>query len=57
MAERCRNCGARVVESGYRNSWSPRWVHQPEGAAFQDGQYEYCHTTRAEPAEGVIDGA
>lgn len=48
MAEStCRHCGQRIVLINY--ALGPSWVHQPTGAAFQDGVHEYCQITRAEP--------
>ncbi len=43
----CRNCWQRVVCVNF--AMGPWWVHQPAGAAFGDGQHEYCHMTVAEP--------
>ena len=47
MTDRCKHCGARIVHVRY--SWRPRWMHQPAEASFQDGMYEYCRLTVAEP--------
>ena len=43
----CRNCWQRVVLVNF--AMGPSWVHQPAGAAFQDGQHTYCHMTVAVP--------
>lgn len=45
----CRHCGGRIVLVNY--AMGPSWTHQPAGAAFQDGQHQFCHRTRAEPPE------
>ena len=45
----CRHCGKRIVRVNY--SRGPEWVHQPAGAAFEDGVHPYCHVTKAEPRE------
>lgn len=43
----CLHCLQRIVLVNF--SLGPKWMHQPEGAAFQDGMYEYCHLSAAEP--------
>lgn len=45
--QRCRHCGYPIVWVNF--AWMPKWMHQPPGAAFQDGQHEYCRLTVAEP--------
>lgn len=45
---KCVHCGQRIVKD---RTMFGGWVHQPAGAAFQDGQHRYCETTKAEPAE------
>lgn len=45
----CRHCGERIV----RFSCGRReWMHQVEGAAFQDAAHWHCHRAVAEPIEG-----
>lgn len=46
----CAHCGDRVVLVNF--SMGERWMHQPAGASFQDGQYEFCKVTVAEPVSG-----
>lgn len=51
MSERkpttCRHCGARIVPTKFLDR--EHWTHQPAGAAFMDGQYEFCKRTVATP--------
>ena len=42
----CLHCGKRIVLVNF--ALGEKWVHQPAGAAFQDGQYEHCKITIAE---------
>lgn len=51
MAEStCKHCRKRIVPT---NDWAgrPSWTHQPAGAAFMDGQHQFCEITVATPAE------
>ena len=45
----CAYCRQRIVRVNY--SMGPEWVHQPEGAAFADGQYTFCRITVATPVD------
>lgn len=49
MSHTCKNCGGRIVLFNW--ALGPEWTHQPDGAAFQDGVHQFCHITKAEPAE------
>jgi hypothetical protein len=46
MAEKCKNCNERIVLVNGQS-----WTHQPEGSAFQDNQYVWCHLKIAQPKE------
>lgn len=43
----CQHCGKCITLVNY--SLGARWMHQPSGAAFHDGMYEYCHRSVAVP--------
>jgi hypothetical protein len=43
----CRHCGRRIVRVRY--AMGEKWMHQPQGAAFQDNMHEWCHLTTAGP--------
>ncbi len=45
----CKHCGRRIVRVPF--VMGPKWMHQPEGAAFQDSMHEYCYRTVAEPEQ------
>jgi hypothetical protein len=47
----CRHCLERIVLVRY--ALGDKWMHQPAGAAFGDGTYEFCRVTMATPAEDV----
>jgi hypothetical protein len=49
MASICRHCFQRIVKVNFALGES--WMHQPSGASFNDGMYEYCHLRVAEPAD------
>ena len=44
----CKHCQQRIIEVNF--AMGKRWMHQHEGAAFQDGMYEYCKLSVAEPS-------
>lgn len=48
---KCKHCGTRIVKERSVFGQGDTWMHQPEGAAFKDGQYEYCKKTVATPEE------
>jgi hypothetical protein len=48
----CRHCLTRIVLVPF--ALGDKWVHQPAGAAFSDGTYEFCRATVAEPPPAAI---
>ena len=53
MESTCTHCGSRIVLINWLTG--PGWTHQPAGAAFQDGQHRYCHSTVATPRESEAE--
>lgn len=44
----CIHCQIRIVQVNFALGQS--WMHQPEGASGQDGQYRFCKLSEAEPS-------
>lgn len=47
MENTCKHCRERIVKVNFALGES--WMHQREGASFNDGAYRFCRLTQAEP--------
>lgn len=48
----CKTCHKRIVKVNF--ALGEKWMHQDAGAAFEDGQYMFCHLSVAEPVKGGL---